>query len=141
MRNVKVKDLMTVNPCVVSSSATLAEAALMMSENDCGMLPVGTAQELEGVVTDRDIVLRGVSQGADVARETVASVMTGAVCACNEDDFLEDAALKMHANKVSRLIVRNNAGKMVGILSFGGLLRREADAVEICSVVKHACGI
>ncbi|MDI1229464.1 MAG: CBS domain-containing protein [bacterium] len=141
MRNVKVKDLMTVNPCVISPGATLVEAARMMNDNDCGMLPVGTADNLEGIVTDRDIVLRGVAQGADLTRETVSGVMTGAVCACNEDDYLEDAALKMRANKVSRLIVRNLAGKMVGILSFGGLLRREADAIEICSVVKHACGI
>lgn len=141
MKNTKVKSLMTENPVFIGPEASLQKAAEIMQRNDCGMLPVGTDAELLGVITDRDIVIRAVSTGKDPTREKVGYYMTSQVYACNENDFLEDAAQKMRLNKVSRLVVKNKAGKAVGILSFGGLLRREADAGEIASIVKHAAGI
>lgn len=138
MHNTKVKDLMVEHPVLVSPSATLAEAARKMKDVDCGVLPVGTESRLEGIITDRDIVIRAVAQGKDPSKEKIADYMTDTVYACNEDDYLEDAADKMRAHKVSRLVVKNHAGHVTGVLSFGGILRKNANAEEVANVVKHA---
>ncbi len=138
MQNTKVKELMTAHPVLIKPDATLYEAARKMKNVDCGILPVGTKEKLEGVITDRDIVIRAVSQGKDENKEMVKDHMTDAVYACNEDDYLEDAADKMRDHKVSRLVVKDHQGKVTGVLSFGGILRKNADADEVANVVKHA---
>lgn len=138
MRNTKVKELMTPRPAIVDPSATLYEAAEIMKNINCGILPVGTEDKVEGMITDRDIVIRAISDGKNPLMEKVRAYMTKNVFGCNEDDFLEDAAEKMHNNNVSRLIVRDHDGNMTGILSFGSILRRTADVHEIVNVVKHA---
>lgn len=138
MQNTKVKALMTEHPVLIKPDITLDEAARKMKDVDCGVLPVGTKDKLQGIITDRDIVIRALAKGKDPAKEKVKDYMTAKVYACNEDDFLEDAADKMRDHKVSRLVVKNHEGKVTGILSFGGILRKNADADEVANVVKHA---
>lgn len=140
MKTTKVKELMTNHPFLISPSATLKNASVLMRDINCGILPVGDASGLKGVITDRDIVIRAAAEGKNLKEERVQDYMTPHAYACNEEDFLEDAADKMREHKVSRLLVKNKAGNVTGILSFGGILRREADAVEIAAVVKHATG-
>ena len=138
MNNTQVKDLMTEEPALISKNATLQEAAEMMDAVDCGFLPVGTADKLEGIITDRDIIIRALAQGKTPSEEIVKDYMTVAAYGCNEDDFLEDAANKMREHKISRHVVRNHEGMVTGVLSFGGILRKNADADEVANVVKHA---
>lgn len=138
MRNTKVKDLMTQHPVFINADATLQEAAEKMKTVDCGVLPVGTPKHIEGIITDRDLVIRAMSKGKDPAKESISAYITKHVYACNEDDVLEDAADKMRDHKISRLVVRNKQGDVTGVLSFGGILRRNADADEVANVVKHA---
>lgn len=136
----KVKELMTPHPELISPSATLLQAAKKMEAVNCGALPVGTEKNLKGIITDRDIVIRALAHGKNPATEKVSSYMTEQVFACNENDTLETAAEKMQQHKVSRLVVRNREGNAVGILSFGGILRNEADPKEVAAAVRHCCG-
>ncbi len=138
MKNTRVKDIMSDKPVFILPHDTLKQAAQRMQKNDCGFLPVGTSAHTLGIITDRDIVIRAVAVGKDVNTEQVDDYMTARIYGCNEDDFLEDAAERMRAHKISRLIVRNDEGKVTGILSFGGIPRKTADAGEISNVVKHA---
>lgn len=138
MFNTKVSDLMTDHPVLISSESSLREAAQKMEEVDCGALPVSVDGEVQGIITDRDIVIRAIAKGNDPSKELVKDYMTTRVFACNEDDLLEDAARKMHDFKVSRLVVRNHAGEVTGILSFGGILRKNAAPNEVSNLVKHA---
>jgi CBS domain-containing protein len=138
MHNIKVKDLMSVDPVFADPDDTLQKAAQLMKQNDCGMLPVGRDGALEGIITDRDIVIRATAEGAEPFLSEVRLYMTKNVFCCNENDYLEDAAKKMHTHKISRLLVKNRAGQVVGVLSFGGILRQQADAKEIGNIVKHA---
>ncbi len=138
MRNRKVKELMTGKPCTIAPDATLQEAAKMMANVDCGFLPVCSKSDVMGIITDRDIVIRAVSRGKDPTKEKVLNYMTNECFGCHENDYLEDAAAKMHDHKVSRLIVRDSKGQISGVLSFGGILRKNADAKEVANVVKHA---
>ncbi|MCE7886695.1 MAG: CBS domain-containing protein [Alphaproteobacteria bacterium PRO2] len=129
---------MSEQPCTIAPDATLQEAARMMANVDCGFLPVCGKSDVIGIITDRDIVIRAISRGKDPQKEKVLNYMTNECFGCREDDYLEDAAEKMREHKVSRLIVRDATGQVSGVLSFGGILRRNADAKEISNVVKHA---
>ena len=146
----QVKELMTSHPEMISPAATLDQAAKKMKAVKCGALPVGTENKLKGIITDRDIVIRPqganlwitvtLAEGKNPATEKVGDYMSDPVFACNEKDTLEDAAEKMQQHKVSRLVVRNHEGKVTGILSFGSILKNDANPKEVASIVKHACG-
>lgn len=138
MKNTKAMELMTKSPVLISPDATLKEAAEHMRDVECGVLPVGTAENLEGMITDRDIVIRAVAKGKDVEKEKVKDYMTEEVYACNEQDTLEQAAEKMCEHQVSRLIVRDKDDKVSGILSFGCMLRKNGNTEEVSKVVECA---
>jgi CBS domain-containing protein len=136
----KVKDLMKSNPITISPDSSLKDAARQMESVECGILPVGTSDELEGIITDRDIVLRAVAQGKDVSKVQVRDYMTKDVFYCDENSTLEEAAEEMHKNHVNRLVVKDSSGKMSGILSFGCILRKNQDLGEINKVLECTVG-
>ncbi len=136
----RVKDLMTHDLEIISPDATLQDAAQMMESVDCGVLPVGTHDKLEGMITDRDIVIRAVATGKDVSKTKVRDCMSVGVCACNESDTADVAAQKMRDNHVNRLVVENEQGKPCGILSFGRILRKDDNMAEVSSVIASATG-
>jgi len=136
----KVKDLMTENPDLISPDATIQEAAEKMEKLNCGILPVGTRDKLEGIITDRDIVIRAITHGENPKKQMVNYYMTKEVFTCAENDNLEKAADQMRKHKVSRLIVTDDEGQVSGILSFGCILRKEASTKEISNVIEHAIG-
>ena len=138
MIDTQVKKLMTVHPVLINPNTSLEDAAAKMAEIDCGVLPIGTENIVEGIITDRDIVIRAISKGKNPAIEQVCDYMTDKVFACNEDDTLEKAADIMHEHDVSRLIVKNKAGKVTGILSFGCIIHKASNAAEVANAVEHA---
>lgn len=138
MKNITVKELMTAHPVSITATATLQEAALLMKKIDCGALPVEAGDKVCGIITDRDIVLRAISAGKNPAKEKVQDHMTPHAYACRDNDFLEDAVEKMHQHKVGRLVVKNGAGNAIGILSLGGILRKEASVRDITTTIEHA---
>jgi len=139
----KVKTVMKYDPHIISPENTLKEAAQKMASVGCGALPVATQDNPMGMITDRDIVIRAVAKGKDVNTEKVRDYMTSELFFCNADDSLEEAAEQMHRNHVSRLAVIDKHGKITGMLSFGGILRKHSDTREIaditlCAVSKKA---
>lgn len=140
MHNTPVKELMAYKPILVGADDTLQEAACKMRDADCGILPVGTETSLQGIITDRDIVIRAICEGKDPATEKVRDYMTAHVYACKESDTLKDAAELMRSHDVSRLVVKDDSGNLSGILSFGRILRKSGDTKEISDVVSRATG-
>jgi CBS domain-containing protein len=138
MKQIKVKDIMTENPYLISPKKTLRDAAKRMKEIDCGILPVGTADDVVGMITDRDIVIRCLAEDEDYKTQTVEQVMTNDVISCNEDDELTDVADIMAENQVGRLIVMDKNKKVSGIVSFGGIVRNADDAKLINEVLIRA---
>jgi len=136
----QVKDIMKPNPATCSPTSTLAEAAQQMQAIDCGVLPVGTKEKPEGIITDRDIVLRAVAQGADVTQAKVKDFMTQGVHYCNDTDTLQRAAETMHEHHVNRLLVKDRNGKMCGIITFGCILRKESTMEDISQVLETTVG-
>src|SRR5437016_12293874 len=116
----KVKDAMHKGVDWVSPDTPVVELAKLMREHDIGAIPIGENDELVGMVTDRDIVCKGLAQdGFDAGRATARDVMTEGIHCCRDDDDLAKAVRHMEELKVRRLPVMNKSKRMVGIISLG----------------------
>jgi CBS domain-containing protein len=140
MLNTCVKELMEDKLIMIDPEATLCEAARKMKETNCGSLVVGSGNKPDGIITDRDIVIRAVSRDCDPADEQVRDHMTGFVMTCNVNDTLTQAADIMREHAVSRLVVTDEDGRACGLISFGRILRNHDDAEEIAAVVACVTG-
>ena len=115
----KVRDVMTHDVEIARPDDTLRTAAQMMNEYDTGALPVGENDRLVGMVTDRDLAIRGIAKGLDPEKATIREVMTEQVHYCFEDDSVDAASDKMGELQVRRLLVLNRDKRLVGIISLG----------------------
>ena len=117
----RVGETMSHHVVSVPHYATLVEASELMRNHDIGFLPVTSSDMLVGVVTDRDIVVRGIGEGKNPYITEVQSVMSTKPLCCYEDDVLTDAADMMSANHVQRLVVIDDNNKLAGLLSVDDL--------------------
>ena len=116
----KVKEAMHRGVEWVDPNTPVTELAKLMCKCDVGAIPIGENDRLIGMVTDRDIVCKGLAQdGFEVSRATARNVMTPGIHCCREDDDLAKAVQHMEKLKVRRLPVINKSKRMVGILSLG----------------------
>ena len=115
----KIKEIETRNPKVIGPEDMICEAARMMEEHDIGMLPVCDGSRLLGAITDRDLVIRGMSKGYDPLTTKVKDVMTPEVCYCFEDDDLEEVAQMMEDRQIRRIPILDSNKRLVGIVSLG----------------------
>ncbi|NNB94465.1 CBS domain-containing protein [Corallococcus exiguus] len=127
MATQRVSDVMTSDVEVVRPSDSLRMAAEKMRLLNVGPMPVCDGDELVGIVTDRDIVIRAVAQGLDAERTQVAQAMTRGVEFVYDDDDLTQAAQKMRASQIRRILVLNRARRLVGILSLGDVSAELSD--------------
>jgi CBS domain-containing protein len=118
---VTVGEVMTRGVEKISAAATLEQAAKEMKAHNVGLLPVMDGEEVVGIVTDRDIVLRAVSARLRPEMTRVRDVMTPGVISCYEDQNIAEASLVMERNLVHRLVVLNRNRKLVGIVSLSDL--------------------
>ena len=104
----------------VGPDTPVTELAKLMREHDIGAIPIGENDRLIGMVTDRDIVCKGLAtNGFDASRTTARDVMTPGIHCCREDDDLAKAVRHMETLQVRRLPVINKSKRMIGILSLG----------------------
>ena len=113
----KLYEAMTVDPQTISSEATAQDAAIMMRDHNVGILPVMENGNAIGVVTDRDLAIRALAGSSDPSHLPISQVMTPEVLWIYEDEYLDDAIEAMSDRKISRLLVKNRNGKLIGILS------------------------
>lgn len=121
----RISDIMSTHPVTVSPGQTLGEAAAIMQRIDAGFLPVGENDRLVGMLTDRDIALRGIGAGKG-PDATVGETMTEDVCYCFDDEEVETVAQSMGEQQVRRLPVVNRDKRLVGVISIGDLATRQA---------------
>jgi CBS domain-containing protein len=117
----KVKEAMHQGAEWVSPSTPIAELARLMRELDIGAIPIGENDRLVGMVTDRDIVCRGLANGKDPKTLTARDVMTKGIVFCHDDEDVDDATRTMELKQVRRLPVIDKNKRMVGILSLGDI--------------------
>jgi CBS domain-containing protein len=124
----QVKDAMTPDVELASPNQTIRQAALLMGECDCGVLPVADKDSLVGMITDRDIAIRGIAAGKG-PKTKVAEIMSQEVLYCFEDQDLDEVAANLANIQVRRLPVLNREKRLVGILSLGDMARK-ADGAD-----------
>jgi CBS domain-containing protein len=120
----KIKDVMTEGVELIGPDATMKEAAAKMAETDVGILPVGENDRLVGVVTDRDLVVRGIAEGNDPSQTKIRDVMTQGVLYCYDDQDPTEAAKDMAKQQVRRMPVVTRDKRLIGMISLGDIARK-----------------
>lgn len=134
----KVADLMAKHVEFIEPDATVQDVAALMGELDISALPIGTAEDLKGVITDRDILYRVVAEGKDPRRTPVLQVASRQVFSCRPDDSLSVAMDLMASQNVRRLPVMDDAQRVVGWLTLSDLSRHILVESEIVQTALHA---
>lgn len=140
----KVKDVMTPHAKAIWLTESLADAAKLMWENDCGVLPIiKDGQKVIGMITDRDICMAAAMRDRNPSGISVEEVMTGQVYAVNPEDNLDTALRQMQEHKIRRLPVVNPEGELEGILSMNDIVLnakvsngKAGDSIKYGDVVK-----
>jgi CBS domain-containing protein len=123
-----VEEVMTRDPRTVNADDPIIDAARIMRDDDIGNVIVRQDGEVAGIVTDRDIVVRGVAEGVDAGSTPVREVCTTGIEAIEPSASVDDALRKMREADVRRLPVVDD-GRPVGIISLGDLaVEREPDS-------------
>jgi len=126
----QISDIMTRSVAVVQRDETIQAAAKRMKEMDIGSLPVVDGKALVGMVTDRDIAIRGVAAGMIPQESRVDEVMTEEVRWCRADDTVEQVLEQMGDEQVRRLAVLDAGNEIVGIVALGDFATRQSADVD-----------
>jgi len=113
----KVREVMTDRPRCVTFDTPISEAASLMESENIGSLPVLEGEELAGMITDRDIVVRAVAKGKDPRGMPVREVVSRELVTVYAEQDLSDALTKMASEQVRRLPVVDEDNRLVGILA------------------------
>jgi CBS domain-containing protein len=135
----KVSEIMTRDVFLASPGQKLREVASEMEKRDIGVLPVGDKDRLVGMITDRDIAVRGMSHGLG-PDASVRDVMSAEVKYCFADDEIDDLAQNMAMEQIRRLPVLNDKKRLVGIVSLCDLAtyrNGSATGVALSGISQH----
>ena len=123
-----VEEIMTRDPRTVNADDPVVDAARIMRDSDIGDAVVMDGGQVTGIVTDRDIVVRGVAEGIDAQSASVSDVCTTGVETIEPEASVDDALSLMREKDIRRLPVAKH-GRPVGIISLGDLaVEREPDS-------------
>ena len=140
----KVKDIMTKDPVTCTPDTTVAEAAHLMWEADCGVLPVVDDGAIDGVVTDRDMYVALATRNARAAHLKVGAVATKTVVTCAPEDDVHAALALMKQGLVRRLPVVGFGGSVLGILSMNDIVlvageNESVSSEDVVDALKTIC--
>jgi CBS domain-containing protein len=132
----RCREIMTRNVKTASRETTLRETAALMRDGDMGAVPVVEDGKLVGIVTDRDIVVRGIAEGRD-ASAPIGEVMTAEVYSVRENDFVFEAIRLMGDRQVRRVPIVNEAQELVGIIAMADVALETEDEREIAETLEE----
>lgn len=135
-----VRDLMTETVEATSKTASVAEAAQLMRRADIGFLPILDGMRFVGVLTDRDIAIRGVIPGRDPDTIAVEEIMTGDVQTVQQDADVNEAIRLMQEQQIQRLVVVGSDGHYAGIVTLGDLARALDDQKSLGETLESISG-
>jgi CBS domain-containing protein len=121
----KLGKIMSQNVEAISAGSTVVAAAEKMARLDIGFLPVfEEAGEIVGIVTDRDLVIRALAEGRDPAGTSVGDVMSKGLVTVSPEVDVAQAANLMEEKQIRRLVLKDDTGAYVGVVSLGDLAQR-----------------
>jgi CBS domain-containing protein len=124
-----IREVMTRNAKLTHPDDTLQQAAMLMKDCDCGVLPVADGDHLVGMLTDRDIAIRCIAEGKG-PNARVKDAMTQEVLYCFDDQDTQHICQNMADIQVRRLPVMNRDKQLVGIVSLSDLARKEPNTAK-----------
>lgn len=124
-----IEEIMTRDVTTIRPEQSLLDAAELMRSRDVGSLPVHENDRLIGMITDRDIVVRGLTDN-DVAGKTVRDVMSEEVMYCRVGDQVESVATNMADLEMRRLPVVDDHKRLVGIVSLANMMHSKRSAAQ-----------
>ncbi len=122
-----VADVMTRGVRSMTPQDTVVLAAQAMDELNVGVIPICEGEKLVGMVTDRDIVVRGVAQAGDTKNMKLADVMSTNVRCAKEDEDVDDVLSEMAESQIRRMPVVDAQQRLVGIVSLGDIAAKTDD--------------
>lgn len=138
----KVKECMCTQVACVTPQDTITNVAKVMETNHVGCVPVCEgSQQICGIITDRDIVLRAVATGKNLAQTMASEIMTTNPYTCKQDEDMQKAQDTMTRNQVRRLPVCDNQQRVIGMLTFGDIANngQELGQEQVCQTVEGIC--
>jgi len=118
----KISEVMTTEVETIGADQTAREAASFMLRADAGSIPVCDGDKVIGMITDRDIAVRGVAEGRGPDTPVSELMSDGIICA-REDEDIQEVARRMSEEQVRRLPVLDAEDRLCGIVSLGDLTR------------------
>jgi CBS domain-containing protein len=125
-----IAEIMSTHVRTIQPQESLRRAAQCMQELDVGALPVCDGERLLGMLTDRDITVRGIADGLNPDQACVSDIMSPEVQTCAADQDADDAKRLMGTHQLRRLPVVDKNGRLVGIVSLGDLAVRESGHID-----------
>lgn len=122
-----VSEIMTTNVATAEPDSTIEEVATMMKDENVGAIPVVDDDELVGIVTDRDIVVRCIAEGKDPSECEVEEIVSEELETVTPDDDVRRAAEIMQRKQIRRLPVCDEEGRLVGMLSLGDIAVKQGN--------------
>ena len=138
----KVKDCMCEEICFVNPNANIYEVSKIMNSNNIGSVVVcDDDKKICGIVTDRDIVLRGIACDKNTKETQVKDIMSTNLCTCSNEDTLIDIEKKMGEHQIRRIPVCNQNNEPIGFISFGDIAKhsKELNSNEVTSTIEKIC--
>ena len=120
-RNRHIRDVMTPNPECVSEKDSIRDVARIMKNQDTGVVPVVDGKKVIGLITDRDIVVRGLAEGKNLESAKVTELMTKSIRSVRADSTVDEALDLMGNAEIRRVPVVDQNDEIVGILSLGDI--------------------
>ena len=119
----QIRDIMSKEVRYMKPDTTVEDAAIRMKEYGIGAIPVTRDGDVAGILTDRDIVLRAVAEFKTPKDTPVKEIMSSdKIYDCKDTESLKEAAEIMENNQVRRLVVKDDSGNFVGLISVGDLV-------------------
>ena len=132
----RCSEIMTRNVKTAGAGSSLRDVAAIMRDGDMGAVPVVDGTKLIGIVTDRDIVIRGIAEGAS-PETPVSDVMTRELFSVRPDDFVFKAIRLMGDKQVRRLPVIDSNGELQGIIAMADVALETEDEREIAETLEE----
>jgi CBS domain-containing protein len=136
----KCKEIMTEDPVCCLPGDTVDQAAQLMKDDDVGSIPVVADQKtkrLLGIITDRDLAIKVVSQARQISAVTVEEVMTHDPATCHAEDDLREAIDAMEMHQVRRIPVVNDNKQIIGIIAQADIATRAREPETTAEVVEE----
>jgi CBS domain-containing protein len=131
----KIRELMTTDVTTAELSTTLEEIATIMRQEDVGAVPIIDDEELVGIVTDRDIVVRCVAEGGNPGESTAEDILTEGLISVSPESDADEAESLMSRHQIRRVPVVED-GRLAGMISLGDVAVKGRDSKSHGEVLK-----